>query len=157
MTRSRGREGHERRREGLDARARSGVHLGRRRVKALSRPPAGDALSGFIVKCGPLPPLLPTCCAAVACAPPALEGSLSLGGSPLDAGSPPMVFNERKKETKKRREEKASKQRKKKEKQGFPFCEEERRESLKLVFFFFFPFFLFFFFLVFAQARALSS
>ena len=58
--------------------------------------------------------LLPTCCAAVSCAPPALEGSLSLGGSPLDAGSPPMVSmsDERNKNAPREKEEASRKKEK---------------------------------------------
>ena len=89
-----------------------GVHLERRGSMPLAA--AGDAFSSSSSNAPA--PFLPTCCAATACAPPALEGSLSLGGSPLDAGSPPMLSMREDKKNKKKRRTK-----KRKGKSKFPF------------------------------------
>ena len=124
LTRLRGEGGHERLPEGPYGRAQIWeVHLDEREVNDPA--PLATRFFHFVRQMLPAPFLPTCCCAAVACVPPALEGSLSLGGSPLDAGSPPIVSTrEEEKSLKKARR----KQEEESKKRRVPFC--ERRGSL---------------------------
>jgi len=114
LTRLRGAGGHERLPEGPYGRAQIWeVHLHEREVNAPA--PLATRFFHFVRQMLPAPFLPTCCCAAVACVPPALEGSLSLGGSPLDAGSPPIVSTREEEKNAEKSKKKARRRKQKKE------------------------------------------
>lgn len=114
LTRLRGEGGHERLPEGPYGRAQIWeVHLDEREVNAPA--PLATRFFHFVRQMLPAPFLPTCCCAAVACVPPALEGSLSLGGSPLDAGSPPIVSTREEEKNAEKSKKKARRRKQKKE------------------------------------------
>ena len=113
LTRLRGEGGHERLPEGPYGRAQIWeVHLDEREVHAPA--PLATRFFHFVRQMLPAPFLPTCCCAAVACVPPALEGSLSLGGSPL-AGSPPIVSTREEEKNAEKSKKKAIRRKQKKE------------------------------------------